>query len=1497
MLDVSLESIGYVIEEVDGYERIHLNQASVIAADPGAPEIPAFVCHYLIPQDQTVRDIAVVEEVWEKVDGDYTIYPRQKPTSLESSSVFTEPNPDIYDSSIPMPMQPLVAYDCGSVRGYRILQIVVAPVRYYPRQKKLFSLKKLRCEVRTEYCTRGVAPQRQSGLGKELFDRFLDKLVSNSDVKDDGAFRPAYYLENSIGDSLPTELPSLLGPPVDMVIITLTAQSDAYSQFAHFKKLLGINTVIRTLAWIRQHYAGLDDAERIRNFIKDAYEKWGTTFVLLGGDPPALQTRYVWVDRDAIYSGMWLPIATDLYYSDLDGNWNADGDEKFGEVDDSLDLFPDVFVGRLPTSSAEEVVDYFNKLRSYMFPQNRNIQTKALFFSSNLDDGWPGFPYAYELADHLPAQFTNSFLDETLNNLTLQSLKDSIHSGFGIVTGIGHGDVNMICIRYSSPRTYASIFYFDSLSNAPLYSLMTVISCYTNPFQSDCVGEHWVVNPHGGGVAYIGPTSSSEGGLHKDYMVALYDSLFILPLGQSFAFSKIPFIADAQIDNWSRVYQFSISLLGDPTLMLWHMCPSDFNSVTIQPSKIRVGHDTVTVTVDPIVPFNIVFYKEGEIFMRDSTDTGVLQSCVKTESSGYLKYTVMSDGYVSYIESLIVNPSEPYLVYDGHSLVNTERSDSEQVGPNDDLRLYVVLCNKGGSPASQIRARLVCSDTLLTILSDTSSFQDIAAGDTGRSLTPFHFLISNHMPDDYSFDFELTIDYSGMNSRDSFQIIGSAPQLIHFTQYYNTVNDTVTIFPYVANYGHIEASGVYGVIRNYSDTVIVVDSIVRFPKIGVNEIIGSGSDVFKVYCKNAACEVEFNLQIVDDDLEAVNRDVTLQAVDAVDSLRAKGKRTSIVLEWCPVLGAVGYRMYRADEYDGPYTFLHNTLQPICHFEDIDVWPAQDYYYYVVAVDSSMNQSNPSDTICGKVNHMYAPGWPQTVYGFVFSSPNFGDLDPLYPGLEIVVCGMDGNVYAWHCDGTPVNGSDCRLFESGAGYIWSSPALGDVNGDGSLEIAFGIMRSTDNLYVISYDPVDKQASVLPGWPKSLNGGGLVSSPILSDIDEDGDLEVFALTFAPAHLYAFHHDGSGIYEPASGLLEVFDGAVWGTPAIGDLNCDGDKEIVCCGRTDTTRLFVWDRYGNYVSPFPIEIEEGQVYSVIVGDIVGDQDREICFYTGDPSNKINVIDNMGEIVWQHALPANYIELCPALGDVNNDGRAEVVFGYNDELNEGLIAFDSSGNVLPGFPKGGHDAFPPIVIDANADDVCDVIVGSTEWNIYAYENDGTGTRGFPLTLGNRINSSPAAYDIDLDGFLELMVSCYDYKFHVFDLDSRLTEWPRFHYDPYNSGCYKSGYFTALADMDVDNITQFSLRVYPNPFRHTATINFGLGQSPELGSERTTLKIYDVAGRLVKDFSSDAERGTLKSPIYWQGDDNIGRRVPSGVYFVKIEQNTQTLIQKVVKIR
>jgi len=94
--------------------------------------------------------------------------------------------------------------------------------------------------------------------------------------------------------------------------------------------------------WIDATYPGVDTQERIREFIRDARDTWGAVWFLLGSDTQVIPARRAYAmtceagghpDEDAI--------GCDLYYADLDGTWNADGDEIYGETEDAVDLYPD----------------------------------------------------------------------------------------------------------------------------------------------------------------------------------------------------------------------------------------------------------------------------------------------------------------------------------------------------------------------------------------------------------------------------------------------------------------------------------------------------------------------------------------------------------------------------------------------------------------------------------------------------------------------------------------------------------------------------------------------------------------------------------------------------------------------------------------------------------------------------------------------------------------------------------------------------------------------------------------------------------------------------------------------------------------------------------------------------------------------------------------------------------------------------------------------------
>ncbi|MCC7142766.1 MAG: hypothetical protein IT349_11760, partial [Candidatus Eisenbacteria bacterium] len=114
----------------------------------------------------------------------------------------------------------------------------------------------------------------------------------------------------------------------------------------------------------RQHYQGGDDPERIRNFIKDAYALWGTDYVVLGGDHRAVPSR---IALSSSQSSSDPP--SDWYYACLDGSWNREHDSTYewshGLIPKHGDMFPEVWVGRLPARDTADVEAMVDKILTY----------------------------------------------------------------------------------------------------------------------------------------------------------------------------------------------------------------------------------------------------------------------------------------------------------------------------------------------------------------------------------------------------------------------------------------------------------------------------------------------------------------------------------------------------------------------------------------------------------------------------------------------------------------------------------------------------------------------------------------------------------------------------------------------------------------------------------------------------------------------------------------------------------------------------------------------------------------------------------------------------------------------------------------------------------------------------------------------------------------------------------------------------------------------------
>ena len=85
---------------------------------------------------------------------------------------------------------------------------------------------------------------------------------------------------------------------------------------------------------------------------------------------------------------------------------------------------------------------------------------------------------------------------------------------------------------------------------------------------------------------------------------------------------------------------------------------------------------------------------------------------------------------------------------------------------------------------------------------------------------------------------------------------------------------------------------------------------------------------------------------------------------------------------------------------------------------------------------------------------------------------------------------------------------------------------------------------------------------------------------------------------------------------------------------------------------------------------------------------------------------------------------------------------------------------------------------------------------------------------------------------------------------------------------------------------------YPNPFNPTTTISYDV----PAGGGHVTLRIYDVAGRLVRTLVDGAGTAGRKTAS-WDGGSDSGHKVATGVYFYRMtapgfEQTRKMVLMK-----
>jgi len=172
----------------------------------------------------------------------------------------------------------------------------------------------------------------------------------------------------------------------ELLIITPNKFVPILKNLEMHKEKVGISTKLVTLKEVykQMFWQGRDEAEKIKYFIKSAIENWGISYVLLVGDFRIMPIRYCY--NADVNSGYNEPrFISELYYADIYdsngnfSNWDTNNNGVFGEwmgdvaEDYNIDLYPDVYVGRIACRTKLEVrtmVDKIIKYESNTFGKN-----------------------------------------------------------------------------------------------------------------------------------------------------------------------------------------------------------------------------------------------------------------------------------------------------------------------------------------------------------------------------------------------------------------------------------------------------------------------------------------------------------------------------------------------------------------------------------------------------------------------------------------------------------------------------------------------------------------------------------------------------------------------------------------------------------------------------------------------------------------------------------------------------------------------------------------------------------------------------------------------------------------------------------------------------------------------------------------------------------------------------------------------------------------------
>ena len=482
-----------IIIEKDQYIKININEANSELIKPNKPLLPMYTQIYTFPIGTQITDVSCTNTDIQQQTLDKKIITVPEPQQIGMETIKTK----VFTSNDYEEPYPTSWYDydigCG-VNDNRekciSVKVNVYPVKYYYSEDKIEHAENIKIKV--EY--------------------------------------------------IPPSQPPIYNEEYKFLILTPSQFSSELNSLVTHKNNRGISTKLVTLNEIYNgaffSVQGRDDAEKVKYFIKNAYDDWGISYVLLVGDEdkfPARETHIKYEDDAEIF-------LSDLYYADIyDENqdfqtWDTNDNNLFCEIDwgnppysDEMDLYPDVAIGRLPCMNSDQLSTCINKITGY---ENNDAFSQS-WFSNFVVVGGDSFPR--DVDNVLEGEFVNTVAIDIMdgfdstklwasnnkligyNPTGVEKIRNTIDKGCGFVQLSGHG----IETRWSThpynhdklwlPTPWGGFFSGDvgDLENGNMLPVVVTGACSVSKYNThdNCFSWSWITNPDGGGIASYGATA------------------------------------------------------------------------------------------------------------------------------------------------------------------------------------------------------------------------------------------------------------------------------------------------------------------------------------------------------------------------------------------------------------------------------------------------------------------------------------------------------------------------------------------------------------------------------------------------------------------------------------------------------------------------------------------------------------------------------------------------------------------------------------------------------------------------------------------------------------------------------------------------------------------------------------------------------------------------------------------------------------------------------